>query len=147
MLFRRDTANGRVFEILSYELLNNSEIKAFAVTTPTNKTINLGFIVRGGQDFTVEIFENASVTGGTAVTPVNLNRRTSKTSSVIVVDEPTINNEGTLLFGYAAGNNSSTGNIYNRGQLILKKNTTYLYKITSKDNANRIGYSGIWIEK
>jgi hypothetical protein len=78
-------------------------------------------------DILVQIFEDATITGGTPITAFNNNRNSSNTAGLAPLAGPTITDEGTESIvtpvGVAPGFNYT---------IIAKRNTTYAFKITKK---------------
>lgn len=92
-----------------------------------------------GGDAIGYLYEGATVSGGTAVTAINLNRPSTRTSESAALLQPTVSNTGTLLLEQilvggvgkkAGGGGGTTARIY------LKPLTTYLFRITNKDPNN-----------
>lgn len=120
----------------------------FVVTTPNTETwlhMTLDFASTLGATF--EIYEGASnVVGGTTVTPLNNNRNSTNTSVATIIKDPTSITTGTRIAGYLAGANRVSGVNSRERELILKQNTTYLFKFTSTANSNTITFCGEWYE-
>lgn len=85
------------------------------------------------------LYEGATVSGGTPITALNLNRPSSRTSESAALLQPTISSLGTKILEQilpggtgkkAAGAEGRTGRLY------LKPLTTYLFRITNKDAQN-----------
>jgi hypothetical protein len=84
------------------------------------------------------LYEGASVTGGTSLTPINKNRSSTITSKGVALVNPTVTSLGTpilqeILTGGVGkkGAGGATG-----GNLILKGLTTYLFRLTNQDQNN-----------
>jgi len=141
---------GNHFFIADFDTgLSDGDTIEFVVTTPnSNKSTHMTFFIEGTDGVQMEIYEGASgITGGTAQTPLNSNRNSSTSSSLTIVKNPTsISNYGTKIFGMRSGQNKEAGITERNWELILKKNTTYVYKITSNGNSNNISYIGNWYE-
>lgn len=98
------------------------------------------------------LYEGASVTGGSAMTIINKNRASTKTSQAVALLNPTVTSLGTpilqeILLGGTGkkGGGDDTGN----GNIILKGLTTYLFRLTNQDQNNNPHASEIilnWIE-
>ena len=108
-------------------------------TTPADKTIHFrpSSFASNGDNITIEIFEDASVTGGTTYAAKNRNRNSNNTSQVSITINPTVNTEGNIIDKFYVGGGSGisdttsgaiTGNV---DEWVLKPDTTYLIKITN----------------
>ena len=92
-----------------------------------------------GGDAEAFLYEGATVSGGTPITAVNLNRPSTRVSESAALLQPTVTNTGTLLLeqiltggvGKKAGGGEGT-----TGRLYLKPLTTYLFRITNRDPNN-----------
>jgi len=97
------------------------------------------------------LYENASVTGGTALTPINKNRASTIISKGVALLNPTVNSTGTLIL-----NEILTGGVGKKGaggatggNVILKGLTSYLFRLTNQDqnnNAHAMEVILTWIE-
>ena len=144
---------GRHFFISGYDTKNTGETIIFVTTVPdSTKRIHMTFSVSSTNILTVEAYEGASgITGGTSAIPVNNNRNSSNTSVLTVVKDPTsISDYGTLIDSFKFGDSSkfslTGGEALRENELILKNNTTYVWKFTSGGDNNLITYRGSWYE-
>lgn len=102
-----------------------------------------------GGDAIGQLYEGASVTGGTAITALNLRRDFTNTSQSAALLQPTVNSLGTLLIeqillggvGKKAGGAENTS-----GRIYLKPLTTYLFRIINKDPNNTAHAAEIILE-
>lgn len=100
------------------------------------------------------IYENAvmTLTGGTPTTPMNNNRNSTNTSVMTVYKTPSINTTGSLIYSQSSGyagvtlQNAKEGIVSRNKEIILKQNSDYIFRITSKDDDNIINYCGEWYE-
>lgn len=107
---------------------------SFAFTTP-DKTVAYVHLrpakyLASANITTFTIAEGSTVTGGSAVTPINLNRNSKKTSKMTWLKGVTVSAAGTTIFrdttGLAGGPSSSTGGGDKTSEeRVLKPNTTY----------------------
>ena len=80
------------------------------------------------------MYEGATVTGGTALTSINLNRPSTNTSNSAALLNPTVSSTGTLLGTYiliGGSKKKATGGDVLSASLILKPLTTYLLRMTN----------------
>ena len=121
----------------------------FVMTTPnTTKWVHLVFEAYSSTGAFIELYEGTTgVTGGTTITPRNNNRNSLNTSDVTLVKDPTsITSDGTRAAGFLAGANRSGGSIVRENEYVLKQNTSYLIRITSRAASNDISWAAEWYE-
>jgi hypothetical protein len=102
-----------------------------------------------GGDAMGYLYEGATVSGGTAVTAINLRRDSTRTSQSAALIQPTVSSLGTLLLeqvliGGAGKKAGGGGSISSR--IYLKPLTTYLFRITNKDSNNTAHATEIILE-
>jgi hypothetical protein len=103
-----------------------------------------------GGDAVGYLYEGATVTGGTALTPVNKNRNSLTTSQSAALLNPTVTNVGTMLLTQVliggTGKKASGGQT-GASDLILKPLTTYLFRITNANGTAHVAEIILeWIE-
>lgn len=80
------------------------------------------------------LYEGATVTGGTSITPINKNRASTTTSQGVALLNPTVSNTGTTILAQiligGSGKKASGGTV-GGADLILKGLTTYLFRLTN----------------
>ena len=105
------------------------------------------FNVTGSGILSTYIYEGATVTGGSAITPFNNDRNSSKTSTLTLKGNPVITLAGTCIDSSKVGSGpKSGGDITRNEERILKQNTTYLYIFISGAASNVITFHGRWYE-
>lgn len=119
------------------------------ISVETTATETLGFRVgiKSIGDSTIELFEGGTVTGGSTITPLNINRLTgqSKTLASTVTKDPTISIAGTsLLFSTLFGGTkqsafavSSSGE---QGLILAPSETYYLVFTNISGSTNPLSY-------
>lgn len=111
----------------------------------------MGFFVKtDAAPLTIEFFEEPTVTAnGTQVPAIARNRQSSNPCLMQVFANPTITNDGTqLLIGKILGNQQTVASSNLDGEWLLKKNTSYTFKITNNSNQTaNIGAGFNWIEE
>ena len=145
---------GSHFILTGFATLANDASLDFRFTTPnTTKWAHLLFKVSGPSQTELLIYEGGNVTVGTPVTPINSNRNSTKTSVMTLASGPTVTTTGTLIYSQSAGLAGTTparapseGFVTRGSELILKQNTTYLFRITSRQADNIVSYDGEWYE-
>ena len=133
---------GNHYQVAGYELgLGDNDTVAIALTSPADRDVHLAesfFAVNGGI---LEIYEGASVTGGTALDIPNNNRNSLNTSGVIAILNPTVNTSGSLLWGWLMGGDREAGDAVRVHEQIIAKSTTYLFIATSTASSNGVGWN------
>ena len=145
---------GSHFYICGFETLADNASLDFALTTPdTTKWAHMTYDVSGTSQTEFYIYEASSVTGGTATTPLNNDRNSVKTSDLTIVKNPSVTTLGTMIYSTSRGFAGATpskadaeGIVTRSREIILKQNTTYIFRVTSRDGDNIINYCGEWYE-
>jgi len=125
-----------------------SETIEFVITTSdTTKWAHMVLDFSSTLGVSLEVYEGSTdVVGGTSVTPINNNRNSTNTSSLTIVKDPTSITDGTRIAGFLAGANRQSGFNNREREVILKQNTTYLFRFTSLANNNAVSFCGEWYE-
>jgi hypothetical protein len=90
-----------------------------------------------GGDASFSVHENPTITSnGSAITPVNHNRTSSKTSTTTFYNTPTLSNNGTLIWselivGGSGGITPGGNNAQGIEQTVLAPNTSYVFTLTN----------------
>lgn len=140
---------GSHFNICGYQSFTNAQVVDFTVVTPnTTKWTHMTFGVNGAGATRVEIYEGATVNvAGTPVTAYNNDRNSTKTTSLTVRVGDTFTATGTLIYGNQVGANKEAGLVARDREMILKQNTTYIFRITNATTlANLISWCAEWYE-
>jgi|GEM_PF-3289695 len=93
------------------------------------------------EKFTVEIYENPTLTDGSAaVNIINRNRTSSNTAETMIYSDPTVTDNGTKIdeyhIGSSVGQKESGGDIITGGnEIVFAPNTNYLIVITNNGSA------------
>lgn len=145
----REIHEGDHYEICDFALgVNNAAEIELVITTPdTTEWSHFLFEVTGSSGVSVEIFEGSNtVVGGTPITPLNNNRNSVNTSNLTILQDPTTIVDGVQILGFVGGTNVRTGIIERTKESILKRDETYLFRITSLAANNNISYCCSWYE-
>ena len=150
---------GNLYVALTKNTLATSASRYISIVTPGNgKYIHYRNekVQCSADKVTVELFEDATVTAatGTAKTPVNHNRISSNVAVVLVRDGVTVTDEGTLINqtfiggGTGQGQSRSGQETSEANEVVLKRDTTYVVKITNGSTANNIiQCNPLWYEE
>jgi hypothetical protein len=149
---------GILFTAFNQFTLAGSAVGRIVLETPSTKYVHYRNekISTSGDKVTVELFEAPTVTAetGTALTPINHNRITTITAHVTALVDPTVTAEGTKISQSFIGGGTGTGQARNgsdtsqENEIVLKKSTKYLIKITNGSaNSNIIQVNPLWYEE
>jgi hypothetical protein len=100
--------------------------------------------------FDIKLYEDYTGTGGTALTPINRNRNSDNATGLVITHTPTGGADGSVIWQDAPGaagnpSQSAPGTSQGRGELILKQNTIYLFRVDGA-NDDIITYNFDWYE-
>ena len=144
---------GSHYFVAGFEVINDGGTAIFAMTTPdTKKWVHLRFDVSTTSRLEFSIGEDATINGGTAVTPNNNDRNSSNTSGVVLVKNPGISHGGTVIFSSTSGLEGVSktpaigSGISANQEIILKQNSIYVFTLTSRDDTNNVSYVSEWYE-
>lgn len=141
--------SGSHYFICGFQDFSNGEVVDFTVVTPnTTKWLHMLFQIEGSGAVSIEIYEDATVdVAGTVTTPNNNNRNSANTSDAVIRTGDTFTDIGTLKFGNQSGANKAAGIIGRENEIILKQNSTYIFRITNQTAiTNVIYFCGEWYE-
>lgn len=122
-------------------------------TTATNIHYRHERMACSGDKLTIQLFEDATFTGGTTQTVMNSNRQSANTSNVVVkigVSASALNTiidsnyigGGTNVGGHAYGGENETDT-----EILFKINTNYVLMITNgSSNVNTVNINPTWYE-
>jgi len=146
---------GEHFFVSSYTELNSGGTFHIAAITPnSDKWVHFNFNIQGNLSTRSELFEDATISGGTSVSPLNNNRNSNTSSDMSIQKEPSVTSSGTLIsdsnWGLDTGGGATTvrvgGGKRSEAELIFKSGTTYLLKVESFSDGNKINYDAFWYE-
>jgi hypothetical protein len=126
-------------------------VRDFADPLPDGESIDIGIAFPAGVTPVVTfsglcqgdalgfLYENASLSGGTPYTAINLNRASTNTSQAAITIAPTVNSLGTLVLKQiligGAGKKAGGGEV-GASSLILKPLTSYLIRLTNANSTD-----------
>lgn len=130
--------------------LGAAATREYLITTAdSSKVPHFLYAVSSGLSVTIDLFEETTKTGGTAVPSLNNNRRSGNTAETTVTHSPGGAGDGTqILYDSAGGTGGgrSGGEARGENEYLLKRNTKYLLRITSGDANNVISIRLHWYE-
>ena len=150
---------GALFVALTKNTLTTGSVRYISIVTPSNgKYIHYRNekIQCSADKVSIELFEDSTVTAdtGDVITPVNHFRISPTASTVLVRDGVTVTDEGLLINqtfiggGTAQGQARSGDETSETNERVLKRNATYVVKITNGSTANNIiQCNPLWYEE
>ena len=102
------------------------------VTPPTTKIANATWEIAGEAEFTITLYEGATVSNnGTPLAVFNHNRNSSKTPGVLAFSGPTVVSTGTQIWAGKIGSvKTATEARMREGEMMAKSGTNYLFRIS-----------------
>ncbi|MCD6379650.1 hypothetical protein J7M07_04315 [bacterium] len=135
----RKLLEGKAFHAFTELIVPGSGSAYLAFTTGNSPVFaNIQSITAGNDILDIEFREEASITGGTQVNLINKDRTSSGTSTINIVKNPTVNDEGVIIDKTKVGE-TALGNIQTVSSISgytpwrLKANTTYLVKLINSE--------------
>ena len=150
--YRIEHSNGWISSHLFTSVASSASVY-FHIKAGSTMNPHGNFTISTEAGVTVEFYENPTLTNdGTALAENCLNRQTPVTADTSCFYTPTVTDDGTQLEINLIGT-SNTGvtdigdSITDRGYWVLKKNESYLIKVTNTDQASKdIGIAYVWHE-
>jgi len=132
----------------SVSLGNAASIDLTVQTPNTSKWAHMLFAAEGTGKIQLQIFEGSDYDAdGVLTAPLNNNRNSDNSSSVILRANPTVNTDGSQIFNAVVGANKIAGSVTRSKEIILKQNTKYIFRITNGlTTANIVSWCGEWYE-
>jgi hypothetical protein len=146
---------GSAYVVIYSALKADTETAEVRFATPnTTKWAHMVITVTGALAGTAEMWEGTTKThaSGNAITPFNRNRNSSNTSGLTVCHTPSgSESAGATLTQYfgastAGGRADTGGGASSRAEFILKQNTAYLLRATSRADGNAVSIILDWYE-
>lgn len=121
-----------------------------AIAWATGIKPHLVYDANCGGDAEIYLYENAVVTGGTALSSFARNRTVATTSASAILLNPTVTSVGTLLeaefIAGGGGKKAGGGSSYTNEQ-VLSPLTTYLFRLTNVNATDHMAYLHLeWYE-
>jgi len=145
---------GDTFWVANNATLGNGGINTIAITTPnTTKRVHLLLQIDSTQAAMFEVFEGVtSLAGGAPVLPLNFDRN-SENASVVVASvgdtpgaDPIVPTGGAIIWTETLGVRGIATSRENASELILKKNSIYLFRVTNGATSNNQTILLTWYE-
>jgi len=143
---------GEMFVYKDVISLNSAGTQDYIMTTPNSNTIShFAYEIDGQGQVTIEIFEATDKTPTTLQTSYSRNRN-SLISPVMTIhkNQSGGTTDGTRIIWRKTGSDSASAKVLtvvgSGHEIMLKKNTKYLFRITSGLNSNIISLSFDWYE-
>ena len=134
-------------------LANGAVLNLGFQTADTTKWLHFLYNVISTGQVEIELFEGATITwNGTNITSINNNRNSSNTSNLAQFQSnPTVTDPGTAISKISIGSSSNPnqgipGALSRGNEKILKQNTVYLLRLTSRVNDNIVSRLLNWYE-
>jgi len=140
--YEQKLLEGRAFHALIETTVSASGSAAFSLITGANSVIaNIQTLTLDNGILEMDFFEDADVSGGTAIDILNRDRTSSNASSVSIYNAPTIADEGLLMDKVGTGESGIGSSITTTvldAQLPwrLKPNTNYLTKLVNSGSSD-----------
>lgn len=139
---------GKHFTFSYSKALSAGSVNAVAITTPTAGTgyVHLVAGLQASLSGTFVFSQNASVSGGSALTAWNNDLSSTNTSGTTIVGTPTVTTYGTAISSMVVGSNDNPtnvgGNAESRNEFILATATTYMLYFTANATSTYTSING-----
>ena len=136
--------DGNRYMVGGYATIASGGTVDITIQTPdTTKWIHILYRGELSTSAIISFYENVTnVSGGSALPMVNKNRNSANVSGAVVLINPTAT-LGDRVDGFKYG---SAGGRPTRRKMILKQNTTYMWRIVSQADDNSFSFHGEWDE-
>jgi len=144
--------DGKGFHVKAYDaaLADTDVLEVLIQVAGSALHVNISIGAEG--DFEAQVFEGTTISAaGTPITPLNLNRASSKQSTGIFTTAPTITTDGVEI-GHAVlpggqRNNAIDTEVGGKGEIVLAPNTNYLIRAKNfSGSASRVSTTIIFYE-
>lgn len=117
---------------VAQDIAASANLDLLFVTPNTTKWAHLTLTVQVEGEMILYVYEDTDSTGGAAVTAHNRNRNSGTSSVLTVTSGPTVTTPGTTILSAILGSGNRTGGgAEEGGDIVLKQNTKYLFRITN----------------
>lgn len=139
--------------VVTYDAVtgDGATLDRFIVVPNTTRWPHFAWDVAGQAKLTIELYEGSSGPYN-AVTAYNRNRNNTRVNTTIIGNPTGAIVLGNLIWTWTSGTTGpgparSTGATRETGELVLRQNTTYLFRCTSAAANNRISVDLTWYEQ
>ncbi len=138
-----------------YEDLDDTEVSDMIIVTPDSETWNhMLFFIQGQMATLSQLYEDSSHTASAGLTAQNNNRNSGNAAGLVVSETTAAGANGNLIyetkFGAATGAGANAhkagGEARGDSEIILKVNSTYYLKNTSRADGNTVEVLLEWYE-
>jgi hypothetical protein len=132
--------------------LGSAGVQDYVITVPdTTKWPHFVYAVEGIYGITLELYEAGDRVGTTAQTIYNRNRNSGTTATTTVhKNQSGGSSDGTRIMWRISGSGAAAGRLAgattDRNERVLKRNTKYIFRITSAAASNTIAVEFDWYE-
>lgn len=119
-----------------YTVIKGGALRVLVVTPDTDHLAHMTIGLNATNSAIVaELFENPITSNdGALAVPRNRNRNYTDNNTTLLYDAPTVTNPGSLVVsGYAGAGRNVGGGVRDTEEIILKRNTKYLIRVTEQD--------------
>jgi hypothetical protein len=150
----KEVHTGDAFYVTRYDELDTGNIKSYRFKTPaTAEWTHITWVLEAQSQITIQIYEGIT-DNLEAIIPKNRNRNYADALSTVTYDpQNAAGTLGTLIYSWLSGSNAATpargrSAAVNRasGELVLKTNTTYEWRVTSTGDNNNVSAYFTWYE-
>lgn len=132
------------------DVANGANLDLLFVTPNTDKRIHFTYVIEVELETDGLLYENVTATVGTAVAAYNRDRNSLTAATLVVTHTPSAITAGTTIIrsGHYGSGKTIGGNDRTVNEIILKKNTKYLLRLTNVI-ANATNYMSVrlnWYE-
>lgn len=111
------------------------------------KSVHIIFDVSGKFDYDFDVFEEPTFTGGASQPSYNRNRVSSSISTATLLNGVNITDNGlNISRDVVSGGQKIGGNLAFGNEWVLNPSTSYVFKLTSRANSNRVHLNLFWYE-
>lgn len=142
--------DGKAFVVTGQVTLNNNGTVDLMVVTPdSSEWAHMLHLFRSTGEANLAITHTPTVTNvGTLLEYANRNQNSANVAATLVYQDPTLSAIGTALpyVAHFGSGQKEGGEERGNDEFVLKRDTTYVYRVTSEANGNDISWKMRWYE-
>jgi len=137
--------------VASFNAFTGAGHQLISITVPAEEC-HFTYSFAGTGDTQIFFYEDATIAGGTTITPYNHDRNSTNTADLVLkygTNEPTAS--GNFIESFAFGDTGNFGiqqsgsaGVFN--EIILKESATYFFRIHNLSTTNEVSYKFSWSE-